>query len=240
MDTAGYVALSRQSGLLKEMRIIANNVANMNTNGFRGEDLIFSEHIRSRGGDDPSTSMGNASTRRVQTGQGTLQMTHGAFDLAIEGKGYFLIQTMQGEELTRSGHFFVDGASRLVTADGYPVMDIGGSPILVPEGEAGPIGISKDGTMSQNGRPIAQLAIVDPINELGLRRTGESRFAAPDGWEPVENTRVMQGFLEGSNVNAMEQISRMIEVQRAYELGQSLMEKENKRIQSVIETLRKR
>lgn len=238
MDSTGYIALTRQSGLAREMRIIANNVANMNTSGFRAEQLIFSEYVAARGGDEHSLSMANAGTRRVITKQGPLKQTSGTFDLAIEGPGFFMIQGPSGEELTRSGHFFVSGASRLVTADGFHVLDEGGSPITVPQ-EEGPIGVSRDGTMSINGGPFAKIAIVDPINELGLRRVGDTRFAAPDGWDFSENTKVMQGFLEDSNVNALEQMSRMIEVQRAYELGQSLMERENERIKKVVDTLGK-
>lgn len=238
MDTAGYVALTRQSGLVREMRIVANNVANMSTTGFKAEGVVFSEYLRSTGPGTPSVSMATANARRIVQEQGNLNRTGGIFDLAIDGKGYFLVQGETGDELTRAGHFTPDYAGRLVTDDGFPVLDIGGSPISVPLG-GDPIAIAQDGTVSQQGRAIAQIGVVQPLDPIGMQRAGNTRFRTDSGWEPVDAPSIRQGFLEGSNVNGIAEVSRLIEVQRAYELGKTFMDKENDRIRSVIDTLGK-
>ncbi|RYG91471.1 flagellar hook-basal body complex protein [Loktanella sp. IMCC34160] len=236
MDNAFYTALTRQSGLMAEMQAVANNIANANTTGFRAEGVTFAEHIKALGPNDPSLSMATAAVRQTSTVQGALAQTGGTFDLAIEGEGFFLIQTPQGERLTRAGAFTPNENGDLVTMDGYPVLDAGGAPVFVPQG-VGTIGIAPDGTISADGQPVGQIGIVMPSDPLSMTRENGVRFAAPGGFEPAIDGRVLQGFLEDSNVNPIEQITRMIEVQRAYELGQSFMDKEDERIRGVIRTL---
>lgn len=236
MDNASYTALTRQSGLMAEMQAVANNIANANTTGFRAEGVTFAEHIKALGPDDASLSMATATVRQTSAVQGALAQTGGTFDLAIEGDGFFLIQTPQGERLTRAGAFTPNENGDLVTLDGYPVLDAGGAPVFVPQG-VGAVGIAPDGTISADGQPVGQIGIVMPTDRLSVIRENGVRFAAPGGFEPALDGRVLQGFLEESNVNPIEQITRMIEVQRAYELGQSFMDKEDERIRGVIRTL---
>ena len=238
MDNAGYTTLTRQSGLMQEMRIIANNIANASTTGFRAEGLLFAEHVHSLDADNPSLSMAKASVRDTIMTQGTLSQTGGAFDLAIEGDGFFLIETPQGQRLTRAGAFQPNANGDLVTPDGYAVLDAGGAPVFVPQG-VGPIGISADGTMSADGQPIGQIGLFRPVDETQLTRESGVMFDAAGGFEAAPEGRMIQGFLEDSNVNPILQISRMIEVQRSYELGQSFMDKEDERIRSVIEAIRR-
>ncbi len=236
MDNANYTALTRQSGLLSEMRIVANNIANANTTGFRTEGLMFAEHIAALGPDHDSLSMATSTVRDTSLAQGAISSTGGTFDLAIEGDGFFLVQTPNGERLTRAGSFTPNGDGDLVTMEGYPVLDSGGAPVFVPQG-VGSIGIAPDGTLSADGQPVGQIGIVVPSDPNGLIREDGVRFEAQGGYEPAIDGRMLQGFLEESNVNPILQVSRMIEVQRAYELGQSFMDKEDERIRGVIQAL---
>lgn len=236
MDNATYTTLTRQSGLLNEMRIVANNIANANTTGFRTEGMLFAEHIAALGPDADSLSMATSEVRDTSMAQGALSGTGGTFDLAIEGDGFFLVQTPNGERLTRDGAFTPNGDGDLVTMEGYPVLDAGGAPVFVPQG-VGSIGIAPDGTLSADGQPVGQIGIVVPTDPNGLTREDGVRFEAKGGYEPAPDGRVLQGFLEESNVNPVLQISRMIEVQRAYELGQSFMDKEDERIRNVLQVL---
>ena len=126
----------------------------------------------------------------------------------------------------------------MVNADGYPVLDAGGAPVFVPQG-IGQIGIAPDGTISAGGQPVGQIGLVIPIDPNQMIREGGVMFDAQSGFEPALDGRMLQGFLEDSNVNPILQISRMIEVQRAYELGQSFIDKEDERIRSVIESIRR-
>lgn len=238
MDNATYTALTRQSGLMNEMRVVANNIANLSTTGFRSEGVIFAEHIKALGPNDPSLSMATASARQTLLAQGTLTQTGGSFDLAIEGDGFFLVETPGGERLTRAGAFTPNENGDLVTPEGFRVLDAGGTPVFVPQG-AGPVGIAPDGTISAGGQPVGQIGLVNPSNILGMVREDGVRFRADDGFEPAVEGRMLQGFVEESNVNPVLEITRMIEVQRAYELGQSFLDKEDERIRSAIRALGK-
>ena len=238
MENATYTALTRQSGLMNEMRVVANNIANLSTTGFRAEGVIFAEHVKALGPNDPSLSMATASARETMQAQGTLTQTGGAFDLAIEGEGYFLIETPGGERLTRAGAFTPNENGDLVTPEGFRVLDAGGAPVFVPQGD-GPVGIAPDGTVSAGGQPVGQIGLVKPVNPTGMLREDGVRFRADDGFEPALQGRMLQGFVEESNVNPVLEISRMIEVQRAYELGQSFLDKEDERIRSAIRALAK-
>ncbi|MFQ6550775.1 flagellar hook-basal body complex protein [Aestuariibius insulae] len=236
MENAGYTTLTRQSGLLSEMRIVANNIANASTTGFRQEGIVFSEYIRELGSDDASLSMASAQARNTSLLQGGLSQTGSAFDLAIEGAGFFQIETPEGPRLTRDGHFTPNEVGDLVTDTGQRVLDAGGAPVFVPPG-LGAIGISADGTVSAGGRPIGQIGLVLPAEGADLIREEGTRFRVEGEVAPAEEGRILQGFLEGSNVNPLLQVSRMIEVQRAYELGQSFLDKEDERIRSILRVL---
>ncbi len=236
MDNGVYTALNRQSGLMAEMRVIANNMANISTTGFRRQGVLFAEHIASAGPGAASLSMASAEGRLVSLVQGTLSQTGGTFDLAIEGDGFFLIETPQGNRLTRAGSFMPSADGELVTPDGMRLLDAGGAPLSVPSG-VGRIAIGHDGTVSADGNPVAQIGLWVPSDPTGLIADGATRFAVPQGIEPLDGGRVFQGFLEGSNVEAVSEIARMIEVQRAYELGQGFLDSEDRRIRSVVESM---
>lgn len=236
MDNSLYTTLNRQTGLMAEMRVIANNIANASTTGFRAEGVMFAEHVSNLGPDAPSLSMASPEARIVSDAQGGLIQTGGSFDLAIEGEGYFLIETPGGNRLTRAGAFLPSADGELVTPDGMRLLDAGGSPVSVPPGVAR-IAIGRDGTLSADGSPVAQIGLWKPSGETGLVADGATRFDAPDGIEPQAGAHIFQGFLEESNTNPMSEISRMIEVQRAYELGQGFLDNEDRRIRSVIEAM---
>lgn len=236
MDNIGYTTLSRQSGLLKELEVVANNIANASTTGFRREDATFAEYIQKLGRGDESLSMTAALVRRIDATQGALTPTGNPFDLAIQGEGYFQIGTPQGPMLTRAGAFSTNENGELVTPDGYPLLDLGGAPIFVPP-DASDFAVGTDGTVQANGLPLAQIGLVLPNDPTGLQRRGAGLFESPGGVVPVEGAVILQGFTEAANVNPIAEISRLIEVQRSYEQGQKFMDQEDERIRNVIQTL---
>ena len=235
MGNIGYITLSRQSGLQREMQVVANNIANMATTGFRAEGVIFSEYVKTVE-QGPSLSMGQGNIGKTSFEQGGLNQTGGTFDFAIEGDGYFLVQTPLGDRLTRAGSFAASAEGQLVTPDGYPVLDAGRAPLFVPTGGE-EIAVSADGTLSVDGAPLGQMAIVSPVAPLEMVREGGVLFRADAGDEPAESARVLQGFVESSNVNPLLEIARMIDVQRAYEMGQSFLQSEDERIRAAVKTL---
>ncbi len=234
MDTA-YTTLSRQSGLMKEMRLVANNIANANTTGYRQQGLVFSEFIKDLP-NSPSLSMSRSEARNTSLQQGVLTETGGQFDFAIEGEGFFLIETPAGNRLTRAGSFSPDAQGDLVTMDGARVLDSNGSPIFVPPDIAS-IDVGSDGTLSVNGQLLGQIGVYRVGEPKDLIREGNTQFRAQGDVEPVEEPVVLHRFLEGSNVNAIEQVTRLIEVQRAYELGQSFLETEDERLRGAFKAL---
>ena len=236
MDNAGYTTLTRQAGLMREMQTVANNLANLSTTGFRKEGVIFAEHVKALDGEQDSLSMATGNVRLTMQQQGTLTQTNGTFDFAIEGEGFFMIETPDGEKLTRAGSFTPNGEGELVTSDGYRLLDGGGSPIFIPP-DAASISVSADGTLSADGLPQTQISLFVPADPTDLTRQNGVRFQVDGEVVPVENSKILQGFVEDSNVNPVIEIARMIEVQRAYELGQSFMDKEDERIRGVLTTL---
>jgi len=233
MDSAGYVALGRHSGLMREMQVVANNIANMSTTGFRREGLAFAEHVARLEG-EASLSMAHATARVVDLSQAGVVPTGGTFDFAIEGEGFFLVETPDGNRLTRAGSFTPNAAGELVTAEGFRLLDAGGAPVFVPPGAS--VALGEDGTLAADGAAIAQIGLWRPVDPLALRHQSGTLF---DGGEvePAEGGRLMQGHLEESNVNPVSEVARMIEVQRAYEMGQKFLEAEDARARAVIQVL---
>ncbi len=237
MDSSLFVGLSRQSGLMREMQAVANNIANISTTGFRAEGVVFAEHVAELDGvSGGGLSMALAAGRHIQMAQGDIDPTGGNFDFAIEGDGYFLIQTPEGESLTRAGHFMPNDQGELVNPDGHQLLDAGGAPIFIPP-DADNIILARDGTLSADGRPLTLLGLWQPAEEYDLNHRDGVRFVAEGGVEPVESATIIQGFLENSNVDPVVQIARMIEVQRAYEMGQGFMEREDERVRSFLRSI---
>lgn len=235
MDASGYVTLSRQSGLMREMQVVANNVANASTTGFRREGVVFAEHVVRTGGE--SLSMAHARGRLTDPSQGMLTPTGGALDLAIEGEGFFLVATPEGERLTRAGALALSPEGNLVTHDGHALLDAGGAPVNVPP-DAGPVSVGPDGVVSTPLGPVAQIGLVRPVAPLAVTRQGGTLFdPGPAGFEPADEARLLQGHLEASNVSPVAEMARMIDVQRAYELGQSFLDREDARMRALIETM---
>lgn len=233
MDNSGYIALTRQVGLLKEMQLVANNIANMSTSGYRSEATVFSEFVRKIPAAGKSISMTDSNGKVTDMSQGTMTQTGGALDLAIEGDGFFMVETAQGNRLTRGGSFSRNENSELVNYDGLRVLDAGGAPIFVPP-DADPLAISQDGTISSGENALGQIGVFVVDNPGTLVREGNTLYAFEVPPPVAEEPRVLQGFVEGSNVNAILEITRMIEVQRAYEISQSFLEGEDERIRNVL------
>ncbi|MEL7468001.1 MAG: flagellar hook-basal body complex protein [Pseudomonadota bacterium] len=236
MDNAlHYLALNRQIGLKFEMDVIANNIANLDTTGFRREGVSFTEFVLAAANEN-SVSMADSGARHILDRPGAVSETNGTFDFAIEGPGFFLLEDEEGPILTRAGSFQISQDGLLTTAAGAPVLDVGGAQIPIPI-EAKDIAVADDGTISAGDDVLAQLAIVD-ADQVNMTRFGNTAFQVrDDNFQPVVDPKVRQGALESSNVDAIHEIARMIEVTRAYELAQSVIEDEDERVRQSIQTL---
>ncbi|MEP1142624.1 MAG: flagellar hook-basal body complex protein [Henriciella sp.] len=237
MSNSIYATLARQDGLLKELQVVANNIANTNTSGYKTDRAVFAEYVMQTGTDTPSLSMGGLAGHSFDLTQGTVKFTGGKFDLAIQGEGFFAIETDAGQRLTRAGAFMMSSEGELITPDGAKVLSNGATPIQIPP-EAESISIAGDGTISAAGQILGQVGVFSAEGQL--QRDTDTRFTAQGGIQPIEGASVLQGALEASNVSPVLEMSRMIEVQRAYEAGQTVLEREDQRITQFISAVRDR
>ncbi len=236
MDNPGYVSLTRLKGLADELRVVANNIANVSTTGYRAEGVVFAEVLMEAPVDGGALAMAQPRARVTDTSEGGFAATGGELDLAIAGPGFFQIQTADGPRLTRAGAFARSPEGDLVTlGTGAPVLDAGGAAIALPA-EARAIAISEDGVISADGDIVGQIGLFDAAPEALIREDGTT-FRVDGAVVPLPEGRVVQGFVEQSNVNAVDQLARMIEVQRAYELGQSFLELEDQRLRESVRTI---
>ena len=243
MENTTYIALSRQLALRRHMDIVANNLANMNTPAFKSESLIFIEHVQKENQKEDADKLSFArdiGTKRDTT-EGPLLKTDNSLDLAISGDGYFLVETPLGERYTRHGRFQLDAENRLVTGQGNPLLDNGGNEINIPT-NSGRVEINPDGTISVGGGVIAKIGLVSFEDEQQLRRSANNLYIAPDGVNPkeVEKPKIVQGMLEQSNVNAIEQFTQMIQIHRSNNSLDRGMKQEHERIMKMISRLTRR
>ncbi|MEL7546558.1 MAG: flagellar hook-basal body complex protein [Pseudomonadota bacterium] len=237
MSNAVYTSLTRLHGLEMEMRSVANNLANSSTTGYKSDRPYFAEFLVSTESAMGSLSMGGVNGQIFNLDQGAIKMTGASLDAAIQGDGYFAVDTAQGPRLTRAGSFTLSPDGVLMDPQGSAVLAAGGNPINIPE-NASNIAIGADGTLTVDGEIVNRLGVFEATGEL--QRETSTYFVAPQGYQAIETATVVQGALEQSNVSPVLEISRMIEVQRAYEAGQSLIELDGNRLEQTISTLRER
>jgi len=222
------------------MDIVANNIANMSTTGFKGERMMFVEHlVKSKGGDrilgDKISYVRDIATMR-DLSAGPLEQTGNPLDMAIEDEGYFVIQTDTGNQYTRNGRFKLDEGGQLVTATGNPVLSDGGQPFFFAPGDT-KIAVARDGTISTQNGDLGRVAVVNFENEHELRPNAGGLYATEATPTPVERPNVVQGMLEGSNIQPVVEMARMIQVHRAYDGVKSFLEKEDDRMRKMIRNL---
>jgi len=238
MDNALYVGLSRQMVLRREMDIVANNIANADTSGFKVESLMTKEQP----GPPAFTLQGPKPVKFVSAngvardfGQGGLHRTDAPLDLAIEGQGFFKITTKDGERYTRDGRFRTDDLGRLTTQAGQTVMDEGGGEITL-DLQKGQITIAQDGTVSQGDERVGKVGVYKFDTLSVLEKAGDNLLANTSNAQPAPaiDAKVRQGMLEESNVKPILEITRMIEVSRAYEQVTRMMDSQSELTRSTI------
>lgn len=245
MDNTGYIALSRQTALWRRLDMVANNLANMNTAGYRAQDALFISYlVRSPNDDSPFREQINFVTDFGLVhdfSPGPIKATGNPMDIAIDGDGFFTVETDDGLKYTRAGHFTLDDQGQLVTSDGHAVMSTNGTPFFIAPNES-EFHVAKDGTVSTENGPIGRLRIVRFDNLQHLQKVSGSLFAAAEdaGAQDVEQPVVRQGMLEGSNVNGVLEMTKMIDVQRSYMNATKMIEGEHERTRKTMETWAKR
>lgn len=240
IENAQLIGLSRQIALQRQMDVVANNVANLNTTGFKAENLLFEEYEMPvardkdfRNIDQPLSYVQDWATVHDLSG-GAMVQTGNEFDVALNGDGFFAIQTRAGERWTKAGAFQLDATGTLVDLNGNAVLGQGGPIRFGPE-ETG-ILIGRDGAVSSSAGAKGQLRLVEFADPQSLTREGSNLFA---GGTPVAatNTVAMQGFIEKSNVSGVTEVAEMIRVQRAYASAASMAQRQDDMRRSAIQRL---
>ena len=224
MDSGYYAACAGLRARLESLELIAHNLANLNTTGYRGQQPTF----RSLLAGHPALSEINRAVNnfgvmdgsRTDLLSGSMERTGNPLDLAIEGQAFFAVQTRAGVLYTRNGNFQVSASGQLVSAQGDPVLGQQG-PIAVP---GGPISVGPDGTLSAGGAVAGKLRLMEFSPGTSLTAAGTSYYFAPDGAARASSTSyVRQGMLEASNVNAVSATVDLIVLQRHAEMLQRAM-----------------
>ena len=237
MDNTTYIALSRQQALWNQLSVVANNLANVNTTGFKGTDVLFTQYIEKVKQDDRTFEDNVAFTHDFvlvrNLAQGAFNFTGNTFDLAIQGEGYFALQDQNGGvRYTRAGNLTVNGDGQLVTQDGRPVLGTNDAPITIPR-DTGEILVQGDGSIinQRTAEAVGQIKVVRFDNERLLKQVDGTSFVTAPGQQEIAltNPKIAQGVLEDSNVNGISEMTRLIALNRTYADVTRMVEQEHER-----------
>jgi flagellar basal-body rod protein FlgF len=239
MNDLSQTNSARQTMLRNMMDVIANNIANMSTPGFKSENLLFKEYVnKNQDEGDKGVQAKNSSGYR-DLSQGILSPTFNKFDLALQGEGYFGVQTPDGVKYTRAGAFSLNNKKEIVTKSGYPVLSDGDTPLVVQPG-ASAITVAENGTVSSEKGNIGKLKLVKFENPQSVVPAGDNLFDADSAGElPAEDLKVAQGMLENSNVQPVFEMNKMIEIIRMYQSTQNIVTTDHEMIRGMIQKLTK-
>ena len=235
METTTYIALSRQMVLRRHMDIIANNIANMTASGFRAEKLLAEQVPVDAGRRQTINFVQDVALVRDLT-PGAMIPTNNPLDLAIEGEGYFVVGTAEGDRYTRSGQFRLNDLGEITTASGNSVLDDGGAPLAIPA-DSGPITIAPDGTVSTPDNVIGRLNLVTFEDGQDLEKAGDGLYRTDQQPVLAAETRVIQGMLEGSNVRAVVEMTEMMSTVRAYQGTQKIIDSHHELERRMVERM---
>jgi flagellar basal-body rod protein FlgF len=234
MSDAALSSLQLQTVLSRKMEIIADNIANISTPGFKAEMMAVIPEGDGTAPKDELMAVPYGLVRDIRAGDFT--HTGNSLDLAIKGDGYFVVQTPAGERYTRNGRFQLDADGRIVNSNGYALLGDGGGAITVPQG-SGAVSVGRDGTITTDAGNVGTIGIVSFTNPRALVRADGGLFIANEAPVPAEKAEIIQGSIENSNVKAVVQITEMINVLRSYQQAQRIVDSENERVTRAIRSL---
>ncbi len=209
--------------LERKLEVLANNVANSNTPGFKKERLTFEEYFLDQLDSSKRTAKGEIEA--TDFSQGAFKQTNNPLDLAIDGEGFFVVETPFGKAFTRAGHFTLNAQNELVTPEGYRVLGNGG-PITLEDTTGKGIWVNRDGHFYVDETEVGALDLVAFDNPEALKKMGRNLFVSEGTGakeQPAEG-KVAQGFIEDSNVNPVESMVVLLDLYRAYEAMQRAMQ----------------
>lgn len=236
MENSIYVALSRQMALQRQLDVVSNNIANMNTTGYKGQRMLFTEFLERPGMHEKVSFVQDRAVVR-DLAVGNTVHTGNPLDLSLTGRGYFTVDTASGPRYTRAGNFRLNDQRQIVDGGGLPVLSTNGQPMTVPPNTTD-IKVTGDGTVATELGPIGKLNIVTFKNEQFMTEVGAGLYVSDEEPQPAPaDTKVAQGLLENSNVRPVVEMTQMIEIQRQYASAQKMVDNEHERIRTMIQRL---
>ena len=246
MDNAGYIALSRLVTQSRATAVLAHNMANAETPGFRGSQPVFADHLQRQrgvvsapGGESIHFSQDRTTWR--DEAPGPVQATGNPLDVAISGEGLFSVQTPRGERYTRAGRFTLGTEGTIVDMEGNALLDTAGNPLRVGATDTR-LTIKGDGTLSSENGELGRIRVVRFAEPQRMRAEGDRLLAAAAGQapEPVERPAVVQGAVEGSNVKPVMELTRLTTEMREFQFMAQFVEKEGERVSTAVERILRR
>jgi flagellar basal-body rod protein FlgF len=238
MEAASYVALSSQMALTRQLDVVANNLANASTPAFKGERMIFAEFVSQKLPGNNSTSFVQDLGTSRDASQGPLTQTSNPLDLALQGDGYFKVQTPLGLRYTRNGRFQMDATGQIVTSQGYALLGSGDAPITVPT-NARDIVVTHDGTVSTEQGATGQIEVLKFADERVLDPVAGGLFVTDATPTPSTGTMVRQGMIEDSNVQPIIEMTRMMKISQYFGFAKDFGDNESDRAKNAIDRLGK-
>lgn len=235
MQVDNYIALSSQMALRSRLDVLANNLANASTPGFKSMHMVFSEYLSKQPSGPSLSYVRDAGTYR-DTSQGPLSSTGNPLDLALQGDGYFEVQTPQGIRYTRNGQLQLDQAGNVVTSQGYPVLNDGAAPLNLPPG-ATAITVNPDGTVSSSQGSAGHIAVVTFADPGQLVLEGAGLYSSQAQPVPATSTTVAQGMVEGSNVQPVIELTQLMRLSDQFTLNMTMLNDESSREKAAISQL---
>lgn len=240
MDNTTLITLSRQDAMARSMDVIANNMANLNTTAYKGETVLFEKYVQDvedEYGEIQQVTLINDYGNLRDTTEGSFYETGSDFNVAIRGDGYFVTETEEGEQqYTRNGAFSINQEGQLVAASGDPLLDANGTPIVLQTTDYN-FHIGKDGTISTSNGPRGRLMMVRFEREQHMEKVGNGSFTTDEEPIPAENITLIQGMLERSNVSSILEMTKLIDVSRAYQSAAKAMQANGDLIRKAINEL---
>lgn len=241
MDLASTVTVSRMDADMRAMDVVANNLANANTPGFKVGHMQFTDWLARQAGTGApkgESSIAFAEDRATWRDNEVGKLTHSGnpLDLAISGNGYFTVNTPRGPRLTRDGRFGIMPNGTIADDAGEPLLDKTGQPITVSAADTR-LTVKGDGTLSSENGQLATIGIVQPSNPNAMTAEGGTLFRADVPTAPVTQAKLVQGAVEGSNVQPLTEMTRMIEAERRFQMMTQFIQAESDRNTSVIDKL---
>lgn len=218
-----YILASKMMNQKQHLKAVSNNVANVNTTGYKKIEMDFSSLVSKKNGDQVAV-FSSHKPLRIDFSAGNLSQTQNPLDIALNGDGMFAVDVNGNVEYTRNGHFLMDGEGNLITEQGHTVLDGNFAAINIPAGSK-QVTFTKEGIIATENGPLVNIGVFNFTENSDVKNVGQGRYRSSEQAVLLENPHVLQGMLEDANVQAVEETVKLTELMRSYQSAAQLIGK---------------